>query len=74
MFPDGASVEVPAIGGNGATYETSGRTAHAYTNLGVYGVVASAIAPGKSRQWWGTPEAIQLAKDAGDGATYEQAK
>jgi hypothetical protein len=66
VFPDGYEASLGPIGSNSGA-ESPGH-AYAWTNLGVYGVVASARTSRTNRQWWGTDEAIQLAKEAGYGA------
>jgi hypothetical protein len=75
VFPDGVQQKEPAIGslnvyqehtqaGDGPSYELA--------NLGVYGVVASRVAPNGGRtDWWGTPEGLAKTwKAYGKNGTY----
>ena len=66
VLPDGSTVEITQ--GNAGGRDYPGTYSFSQTNLGIYGlVVSTSIGDGK-RHWWGTPEAIRLAKKAGYGA------
>ena len=64
-FPDGYEIPIPAIGANSGA-QANGRS-YTVTNLGIFGTVASMTERNDHPMWWGTPEAIAKAKDAGYG-------